>query len=470
MGAFQSGFQMGGNIAQDAMRLAQQERELALREAADARAAKEFGWREQTQADQRAAREAYGNMIGGVGPDQAARLQQTYGMNPTQTNQALAGGAAGLRAKLASYDTPDSFDLQNVPDAPAAGMQPRFTADQLKTAAPTRMQREQGLERMALSGLDTTSLRQAQQAQLDLEKNDIASRVMSMKDDELEKMAPQVSKSGYPLLYTGKGKGGYTFLRTESDGITPVSGSQFTLNSSQLRQMALAHELGTAGFGTEALQTLAAAHKDLGDHVKTWNDALTKTATVNNAAVHAGNQDANDATRTGAMSKFYGRPQAANMREFQNSKGESVLVDITGLKPNADGTIPIPTGLKPKSARPEFTPKAYAETVKLYTETGMSLPDAQMQADRDYGRGPAAGGSVDTKLQGLNKAAAQRVTPQIIRQGETTFVDPTRPVRSPVEDFTRESERGLFGLNYFYRDPLTKQRYTVDEYNKLLNQ
>lgn len=43
MGAFQSGFQMGGNIAQNAMEMANRERELAMREAADARAAEAHG-------------------------------------------------------------------------------------------------------------------------------------------------------------------------------------------------------------------------------------------------------------------------------------------------------------------------------------------------------------------------------------------------------------------------------------------
>lgn len=43
MGAFQSGFQMGGNIAQNAMEMANRERELVMREAADARAAEAHG-------------------------------------------------------------------------------------------------------------------------------------------------------------------------------------------------------------------------------------------------------------------------------------------------------------------------------------------------------------------------------------------------------------------------------------------
>lgn len=186
---------------------------------------------------------------------------------------------------------------------------------------------------------------------------------------------------------------------------------------------------------------------------------ISADASMRSAAAHE--------TSAAAIKARYSRPQAGDLREFQNDKGESVLVDVTGLKANADGTLPIPTGLKPKSTKPEYTPKLYSETVKAFTESGMSLPDAQMEADKHFGRGPAAGSS-DSRLQALNKDAGKARGPQIVRAGETRMTDPSRPIQSPLADFERVSERGLFGgVNYMYRDPLTGRKYTVDEYNKL---
>lgn len=468
MSSFNSGFNLGANMYNNAERNRLAAEELDLAKARDARAAEEFGWRRDQQLREDAAFNNFSNTAGGINQQGQQQLQQTYGMNPGQVARGLQnGGAAGLREQLAAYDAPDSYDLQGG----GAGVQPRFTADQLQTKEPSRMDFERAMGGLALARRDVQGMRASQTAMADLQKSDIAAKVMAMKTEDLDRLAPDINQSGYPLLYTGKGKGGYTFMATEADGKTPIAGSQFKMNEAQLRQMALAHELGTAGFGTEAMATLAAAHKDIGDHVGKWNEAMAKLASTNNTATHFSNTDANDATRTKAIAARYNRPQAGDLREFQNEKGESVLVDVTGLKANKDGTLPLPLGLKPRTAKPEYTPKAYAETVKLYTETGMPLVDAQMQADRDYGRTAPGAGNQDSKLQGLNKAAGQKTTPQIIRQGETSFVDPSRPVRSPIEDFTRESERGMFGgVNYFYRDPLTNRKYSVDDYNKLLAQ
>ena len=130
-------------------------------------------------------------------------------------------------------------------------------------------------------------------------------------------------------------------------------------------------------------------------------------------------------------------------------------------------------GLSAKpSNRPEFTPQAYTATVKNYVEMGLSLPAARAEADTLYGRGPAAD-SIDASLQKQNatKATGTSAKPIEVQPGERYITAPGAAVRAPLNQFLRESRRGMFGgVEYFYTDPVTGRRYTTEQYNQLLNQ
>lgn len=382
MGAFQSGFQMGGSIAQDAMRLALQEREMAMREAAEQRAATEFGWKKDDMARRDAAFDNYNNVAAGIGADQSAQLKQTYGMNPSQISRAVAaGGADGLKAQLASYDVPDSYDMQGgaaAPAAPATGVQPgRFTADQLKTVEPTRMGRERAMEQLAVAMRDPRAMRESQNEQLVIQKNDIATGVMKMPLKELEAMAPDINMSGYPLLYTGKGKNGYTFLKTEADGKTPIPGSTFTLNESQLRQMAMAHALGQAGFGTDAMATLSSAHKDIHEHVKGWNDAQTKLVTTNNQGAHFAESGENQRAHIGVLKGHYNKP---NYTQFEDDKGNPVYLDLSKAPQGANGQLQLPAGIRPMKQAAQLSDMEKIGYGKALEQISMLPPDAPPSA------------------------------------------------------------------------------------------
>lgn len=124
-----------------------------------------------------------------------------------------------------------------------------------------------------------------------------------------------------------------------------------------------------------------------------------------------------------------------------------------------------------ESNRPEFTPKDYAATIKSFTDAGFSQTDAVIRADQLYGRGPN-NEKVDAGLQAANKskAAGTPSAPVEVRPGEARLIAPGAAVRGPLDDFLRESRRGLFGgVEYFYTDPVTKKRYTTEQYNQLLN-
>jgi hypothetical protein len=100
------------------------------------------------------------------------------------------------------------------------------------------------------------------------------------------------------------------------------------------------------------------------------------------------------------------------LREFVNDKGEVTLVDITGLKRGADGTIPLPAGLKPRTAKPSVTPEAYAKTLKDMTDVYGDPAKARMATDQLYGL-TAPTTQVADSLRALNdkKAGGARPAP-----------------------------------------------------------
>ena len=316
--AFAQGFQMGGSMYDAAERNRLMRERMDIEKAQEARAAEEHGLR-----------------ITGLRRVEDATQSLT---NMQANGIAIPGAAEGNRQ--ANMESLRRFEIGQQNDDPNAsyvaptGLQPTYRPATDRDLNNAQM----GL---AAAKGDMAAMATLTQARRTLDINDIASKVMKMPKADLEALAPQVSKSGYPMLYTGKDKNGYTFLKTEADGVTPIAGSQFTLNENQLRQMALSHELGTAGFGTEALATLNAAHKDLGDHVSKWNAAMTQSTTTNNTAVHNANTDqtqritANAAAANAASNTALRTEQIRGLQDLRENREEAV-----GLMERFDALTP----------------------------------------------------------------------------------------------------------------------------------
>lgn len=119
--------------------------------------------------------------------------------------------------------------------------------------------------------------------------------VAQMPRDALEVYASKLNTndSPYPMLYTGQTKDGFKFVTTDPATGKP-SGKEFVLNEAQLRQMASASVLGMAGYGQESIARLSSVNKEMADHIKTWNDAISKSATSENDARYKGGQLAID--------------------------------------------------------------------------------------------------------------------------------------------------------------------------------
>jgi hypothetical protein len=228
---------------------------------------------------------------------------------------------------------------------------------------------------------------------------------------------------------------------------------------------------------TEYLNKQATEPETLGS----WMMSLRKTESAidaQGAAIVASNAAANlsnvragglkrDSATMAKLDKIEQEFDALTPEEKTGTKGRALITSYNMASAGPGRQLSLGAAVKP-----EFTPKDYAATIKSFTDTGLSYPAAKIEADLLYGRGPAAGNE-DAALQAANKkkGLGTATAPVEVRPGESRMTVPGAAVRGPLEDFLRESRRGMFGgVEYFYTDPLTKKRYTTEQYNQLQNQ
>ena len=372
-------------------------------QALDGQRAEEFARQKVTwgrEDEQRTAEDAayanVQNVRSGISPEQQGQIQQTYGMTPKQT----AAAGPGLQSKLASYDAPDSYDLQN---APAEGAAPAFNAQGLKLGKPSDADLERANEGVYLAKRDLAGVAQSKERQRGYGIREITDGAAKMPLAEIEKMLPQLNtnNSQYPMLNTGKGRGGYSFLTTESDG---SPGKAFSMNEAQVRQLTSAHALGEAGYGAESMAALNAAHKDVFDHVTKWNDVTAKTVTTNNAAVAHANSDVNDSARTGI---------ARDAQQVQGRVAEHTINPFTAKKADYEKALERPLtesetlnlgGLaKGESAELAALVKVEMEGVKA----GTSTPEQAKARIQDYYAAPKKALNISRIVTGLRDEHAK---------------------------------------------------------------
>lgn len=240
-------------------------------------------------------------------------------------------------------------------------------------------------------------------------------------DDKIAELFPQLNSkamAGLPIYDAGdvlgpdgKPTGFRTIRIAGQDGK-----SQFVdLNPAQQRNLATAYLLQSKGYGAESLAKLTEVNKDIADTVDRYNKTVAATTTSGNDAAYKSGSLRNDTARVGiaqttasAQRDYYGalrdraqRPDAANLREFQNDKGESVMVDITGLPRRPDGTIPLPSGLKPRTTKPTVTPDAYFQALERANNVYGDPARARMAVDQMFGL-TAPTNQVAESLKALN--------------------------------------------------------------------
>lgn len=210
------------------------------------------------------------------------------------------------------------------------------------------------------------------------------------------------------------------------------------------------------------------------DNAKLSGDKETRDETKR---YHSGSL-ANDAARTGMMREQHNRP---DLMQLFDDKGNMVLYDKRSMKPGADGTVTLPTGLRPPKLPQELTEAKKAGLTAYYKALENFDPKApQGQLDAlaakfgvadviGAGRGGMSWGATSVATDGRASASAPSQSFRPLPKQDITKRGSGEAIGSP-ENFERVSQRGMLGgLSYVYRDPLSGKTFSIDEYNRMLN-
>jgi hypothetical protein len=297
MGAFSDGFRNAGDMydSSEKIKLARQELGIRLKES-DSRLATEALGRDtasQALGDQRRLSAATGALADLGNPkavSNPADLAQTYGMNADQLATAYGqGGATGLKAKLASYDVPDSYDLQDVNTAP------KPTAVQLGARSPTSVRDMIGaaMTVAALKG-DTATHGQLTDKLTKMDYSDAKASGLKTNLDAIAKdpslryeFAKDLTSNAMPITVAGIDPK----TKAWSLNIQDPSGKSRTLvlpesKIAEAHALTLLHQ--DPRFADMATADLDKIDATFGNLVKAHNDVTAKSAEVGNQGTTAG--------------------------------------------------------------------------------------------------------------------------------------------------------------------------------------
>lgn len=431
--------------------------------------------------EENAAFAGYNNAAAGLDPAQQKTLQETYGMNPGQVAAELrAGGAEGLRTKLAGYDTPDGG---------GAPMGTGFNASQLKTAAPDKLQMERMLGRIATAKRDTVGMRESGKEVKNLEYSgalESSGKAWdAMSDDD---RAAQIKKLSYDqnvrgfgnwVSGTGKTQGYMNYL---PDGGDPVQISAKEARAIWQLSHTMAVDPVRARTEMDAVsdKVRTVAKELFGERTKAaketndtrFNQGQLAVAEERNRAAMIAAQRERGGGGKEPDQKFVTQLNDINQRineatsPAEIKKLENEYRRVQSLAYTSVGKVA--PFKESRAEKREVDPVGYSNTYAKFVSAGMDPADAAIKTDQMFGRGPTDGVS-DSRLQKLDKGGGAAKKPVVVRPGENGMRDPSQPVMGDPRDFSRVSQRGMFGgVNYGYQDPVTGKKYSADEYNRLL--
>ena len=283
MGSFQAGFQMGGSLANQAIRNAMEERELALREAADKRA--------EAESKQRLEE-------GGLRIAAQRRIDDATNALDVGTRLGIQNRDA-IRANDADFDAAVEATGRGLPMPQAAPMQPEYrpATDLELNALQARLAAAKG----DMPAMET--LRGARKGLQFEEGYKTHAKAWDAMDDDaknglLKKLSLDANIPGYGTWVAGKGKqAGY--MNYMAPGKDPVK-----LSANEARDLYVLSNL----MEVDPMRARAEMDK-VSDRVrniaKDVFDAQTKGVTANNTAAHYANQDQLGAERNGLMRGHY---------------------------------------------------------------------------------------------------------------------------------------------------------------------
>lgn len=365
MSAFARGMQLGQQAWTSAEEARIRNEELGLRKAKDARDAELHG---MTMDEKRRA-VARENELAGIRTEMA---DFTGGINRPATNAALdADFEQAYQATAQGLAMPKMAAPSNA--ANEAALTVRAPVD---TTSP---QFQQGLaalrSRYALASgdmKDFDAVTAAERARITAQQDsDFALQVVKDPTGEAARGARSFVNSNSRRLSSkvDPKTGMTTFALVNGDGYDEIK-----VPPADLGKIAVGYRRLQRG-DIGGLDVIAAVNKDLAAVVREELKLDMEIGKANNDANYKSGSLANDAARTSAIASN-ARSTSQNVREFVDAKGNTVLLDIAALPKNRDGSLAVPAGLRPKTARAEVTTANVIDYAKSLVENNTPDPDA----------------------------------------------------------------------------------------------
>lgn len=326
MGAFQSGFQLGQGAWQQAL---DNKDRAGIRKRQD----EEHAWKVEDRTRLAADRDNVDREIGSF--------------------QALQGGVYdGRQAKFNSPTTGGEMGPPMEPQMPnpSAGLTPR---------APSALETNQGLTRLAAAQRDTGSL-------ATLAKEAGSLRIDQKFGEALKAYKGDLEQIGTAIEYVNGNSKALTMSEPDKNGlvrmaiVTPDKKASFIkLSRQDQAQIFAAHSI-LEDDPTRALAIMAGVNKTMASAFAEENGLTKFMADNSNDVTTKGTSMANDQARLGLERQrvdIAGRSAGAtqqNLKEYIDEKGQVVLVDVSVL-PREGGVVKLPPGLRPRTARPEIS-------------------------------------------------------------------------------------------------------------------
>ena len=425
MGAFQSGFQLGQGAWQQTL---DNKDRAGIRKRQD----EEHAWKVEDRARLAADR---------------TNVDDAIGVLQSQQNGIREGsqGPLNVPMPLGQMGPPASAAPSNVP----TGLAPR---------APTQLETNQALTRLAAAQRDTGSL-------ATLAKEAGSLRIDQKFGDALKAYKGDPEQIGTAIEYVNGNSKALTMSEPDKNGlvrmaiVTPDKKASFIkLSRQDQAQIFAAHSI-LEDDPTRALAIMASVNKTMASAFAEENGLTKFLADNNNDVTAKGTSMANDQARLGLERQRVGIAagaarqagnQSRNLREYINAKGETVVVDMGVLATGPDGTVDLPPGLRPKTARDmtEMQRIAYGQAVKELADLGSDAPAAATAAVyKKYGLDPAQFGVVGKRDWGQDSSVTGQATPagQAVLDLHKTVVPP-----APIPQVRRESQSSAERLRGLY--------------------
>jgi hypothetical protein len=365
MSAFQSGFRMGGDMYQRVLDNKTRQEELAMKKAAEARAAEMHG----LQADGLRRTASRENQLADLGMRMRDQVTGTDRAATTANldadfDQAYQATGLGLQAPKMAGGSNAANEAALTVQRPVDVNSPQYQQGMAGLRAQYAItkgdmadfDRVQTAERTRIASADDSDY--AMQVIRDPNgEAAVQARTFINNNSKTLGIDPPDPKTGMSTLRIIRGD------RTKSVDVNPADLGKIAVGVRRLQR-------GDVG----GLDVIAAVNKDLAAAAASEFNIDLDVAKANNETAGKSADLGIKRAEAGAKAAYYNRA-SRDIREFVDEKGNTVLLDASQI-PVKNGQYQIPTGLRPKTARAEVTTANVIDLAKELVAAGTPDPDA----------------------------------------------------------------------------------------------